>query len=84
LSLLLSRRTRGLYMSVQQTFGGASRVAFPIGTGLVMDRIGLGIPFFGAAVLVLLLLQLSRGTTRTAAVSAGDPARATPAPSVGW
>jgi MFS family permease len=60
LSRLVSRRERGFYMGVQHTFGGVSRVAFPIGAGVVMDGLGLGVPFYVAGGLVLATLWLGR------------------------
>jgi hypothetical protein len=59
LSRVISRRERGLYMGVQHSFGGLSRVVFPIGVGLAMDHVGLGIPFFVAGLLVLATLPLT-------------------------
>lgn len=59
LSQVVSSANRGLYMGVQQTYGGVSRVAFPIGAGWVMDHVGLGVPFAIAAGLVLLTLPLT-------------------------
>ena len=50
---------RGLYMGVQQTFGGVSRVLFPVAAGLIMDQLGRGVPFAIAAALVLLTLPLT-------------------------
>jgi hypothetical protein len=40
-------------MGVQQTYGGISRVAFPIGAGLLVDHFGPGLPFMVAGLLVL-------------------------------
>lgn len=60
LSRVVPGRERGLYMGVQHTFGGVSRVAFPIAAGLLMDRFGLGVPFWLAGVLVLVTLPLTR------------------------
>ena len=61
LSRVVSRKQRGLYMGVQHTFGGVSRVAFPLIAGFGMDRLGQGMPFVfaGAMVLFTLLLTLS-------------------------
>jgi MFS family permease len=61
LSRVVSSRDRGLYMGVQHTFGGVSRVAIPILAGYAMDMFGKGIPFViaGAIVLLSLLLTLS-------------------------
>jgi hypothetical protein len=49
---------------VQHTFGGVSRVAFPIAAGLLMDRFGVGVPFWLAGVLVLATLPLTRSIGR--------------------
>ncbi len=60
LSRVVARGERGLYMGVQHTFGGLSRVAFPIASGLVMDGFGVGVPFWLAGLLVLATLPLTR------------------------
>jgi len=67
---------RGLYMGVQHTFGGVSRVAFPIGAGLLMDRFGVGVPFWLAGVLVLLTLPLTRSIGRQAEPESSGAAEA--------
>jgi multidrug resistance protein len=59
LSQVVPGSDRGLYMGVQQTFGGVSRVVFPIAAGLLMDQLGRGVPFAVAAALVLLTLPLT-------------------------
>jgi MFS family permease len=59
LSKVVPTRHRGLYMGVQHTFGGISRVLFPLAAGVAMDRLGLGIPFVVAGVLVLGTLLLT-------------------------
>jgi MFS family permease len=66
LSQTVPSRERGLYMGVQHTFGGVSRVAFPIAAGLLMDRFGSGVPFWLAGILVLATLPLSRSIGRAA------------------
>jgi multidrug resistance protein len=53
LSRVISRHERGLYMGVQQTFGGAARVLGPIWAGWAYDHLGVGVPFWTGAVLVL-------------------------------
>jgi multidrug resistance protein len=60
LSRVVPSTERGLYMGVQQTYGGVSRVAFPVGAGWAMDRFGLGVPFGVAALLLLATLPLTR------------------------
>jgi MFS family permease len=64
LSQEVPSRERGLYMGVQHTFGGVSRVAFPIAAGLLIDRYGAGVPFWLAGLLVLATLPLSRAIGR--------------------
>jgi multidrug resistance protein len=59
LSRVVPTRQRGLYMGVQHTFGGISRVVFPLAAGVAMDRLGLGFPFVVAGVLVLATLPLT-------------------------
>ncbi|MEO8295986.1 MAG: MFS transporter [Gemmatimonadota bacterium] len=82
LSRVIPGAERGLYMGVQHTFGGASRVVFPIAAGILMDHFGIGVPFVVSAVLVLLTLPLtgamasylapSRASQETLEVAAAD------------
>jgi MFS family permease len=60
LSRVISSRERGLYMGVQQTFGGVARVLFPILFGFLYDR-STGLPFLVSAGLVLFTLYLGLG-----------------------
>ena len=76
LSHVISQRERGLYMGVQQTFGGASRVVFPIALGWVFDHLGRGVPFWIASALVLGTIFLGLGLERYEH-DAGDAAAAT-------
>jgi MFS family permease len=59
LSRVVPSKERGLYMGVQQTYGGVSRVAFPILAGFLMDRLGTGSPYALAAVLVAATLLIT-------------------------
>jgi multidrug resistance protein len=59
LSRVVPNKHRGLYMGVQHTFGGVSRVVFPLAAGVAMDHLGLGVPFVLAGVLVLATLLLT-------------------------
>ncbi|MCC7052913.1 MAG: MFS transporter [Gemmatimonadaceae bacterium] len=59
LSKVISTEDRGLYMGVQQTFGGMSRVIFPIGLGWAFDHMVPGAPFWISATLVILTLAFS-------------------------
>ncbi len=64
LSRVIPGRERGLYMGMQHTFGGVSRVAFPVGAGILMDRFGVGVPFWIAGLLVLATLPLTAALDR--------------------
>ena len=59
LSRVVPKTERGLHMGVQQTYGGISRVAFPIGAGALVDQFGAGVPFLVAGLLVLLTLAMT-------------------------
>lgn len=72
LSRVVPKRHRGLYMGVQHTFGGVSRVVFPLAAGVAMDHLGLGFPYVVAGVLVLSTLLLTTSMEQYA------PSRAAP------
>lgn len=64
LSHTVADRDRGLYLGLQQTFGGVSRLCAPLLYGWAFDALGEAVPFQIAAVLVLstwlLALRLPR------------------------
>jgi multidrug resistance protein len=60
LSRVIPSHERGLYMGVQQTFGGMARVAFPILAGYAFDRV-VELPFLVSAGLVAGTLLLGVG-----------------------
>jgi len=66
LSRVIDSGKRGLYMGVQQTYGGISRVAFPVVFGLAYDRIGEVSPFLISAFMVALTFLLARDIARFA------------------
>lgn len=61
LSRVISSRERGLYMGVQQTFGGLSRVIIPLWAGFSYDHFGKTVPLFTSAALVLGTIVLGLG-----------------------
>ncbi len=61
LSRVISRHERGLYMGVQQTFGGIARVIGPLWAGWAYDRLGVGVPFWTGALVVVSTLLLGAG-----------------------
>jgi multidrug resistance protein len=60
LSRVIPSHERGLYMGVQQTFGGMARVVFPILAGYAFDRV-VELPFLVSAGLVAGTLFLGVG-----------------------
>lgn len=66
LSRVVGAGERGLYMGVQQTYGGISRVAFPLLFGLAFDHLGKASPFQISAALVLATLLMGRDLERYA------------------
>jgi MFS family permease len=67
LSRVIPSHERGLYMGVQQTFGGVARVLFPVGAGWLFDHLGVGAPFLVSAALVLGTIALGVGLTERGA-----------------
>lgn len=61
LSRVIPAYERGVYMGVQQSFGGAARVLAPLWAGWAFDHLGVGVPFWTGAVLVLATLLLGFG-----------------------
>ncbi len=61
LSQVVPHHERGLYMGVQQTFGGVGRVIGPLYAGFAYDYLGHGVPFYTAAIIVLATISLSTG-----------------------
>jgi len=61
LSRVISSRERGLYMGVQQTFGGVARIIAPLWAGFAYDHLGTGVPFFTSAAIVLATMTLGVG-----------------------
>jgi MFS family permease len=71
LSRVIPAAERGLYMGVQQTFGGLSRVVFPIVFGWSYDHIGRASPFWISAAFVLVTLLMGVGIDAPATPRAG-------------
>ena len=61
LSRVIGSHERGLYMGVQQTYGGLARVILPLVFGIAFDRLGHSVPFWISATLVATTLLLGMG-----------------------
>ncbi len=71
LSRVVSPHERGLYMGVQQTFGGLARVAAPLWAGWAFDALGRGVPFYTGAAMVAGALMLGAGIERAPGIARG-------------
>jgi multidrug resistance protein len=60
LSRVIPSNERGLWMGLQQTFGGTARVVFPLLAGFLFDRM-IALPFLVSATLVLGTIFLGLG-----------------------
>jgi MFS family permease len=70
LSQIVPQHERGLYMGVQQTFGGAARIVAPLYAGWTFDHLGHGVPYFTGGVVVLLTILLGLDMEKYRAPSA--------------
>lgn len=61
LSRVISSADRGLYMGVQQTFGGVARIVAPLFYGWAFDSLGIAVPFYFSAAFVLATIFLGFG-----------------------
>lgn len=61
LSRVIDQRERGLYMGLQQTYGGVARIIVPLWAGFAFDKLGVGIPFYTSAAAVVLTIFLGLG-----------------------
>ena len=59
LSRVVSDDDRGLYLGVQQTYGGLARVLYPLAAGAMSDHFGEGAPFWLSAALVASTIIIS-------------------------
>ncbi|MGI9064801.1 MAG: MFS transporter [Pyrinomonadaceae bacterium] len=61
LSRVTAPRERGLYMGMQQTYGGISRIIAPLFFGWAFDSIGVSAPYFFSSAFLLATLSLGFG-----------------------
>src|SRR5437867_2689117 len=61
LSRVIDTRHRGLYMGMQQTYGGVARIIAPLFYGWAFDSIGVSSPYFFSSAIILATLSLGFG-----------------------
>lgn len=66
LSRVISQSERGMYMGLQQTFGGVARIVAPLFYGWAFDTLGIAVPFYFSAAFVLVTIFLGFGLDRYA------------------
>ncbi len=59
LSRVISPRERGLYMGMQQTYGGVARAIAPLFFGWTLDRFGVSSPYLIASAFIIATIFLS-------------------------
>ncbi|HKO42396.1 MAG TPA: MFS transporter [Pyrinomonadaceae bacterium] len=77
LSRVISPRERGLYMGMQQTYGGIARIIAPLFFGWAFDSIGVSAPYFFSAAFIFATILLGFGLDKYARPT---PVAASPAP----
>jgi MFS family permease len=66
LSRVISPRERGLYMGMQQTYGGVARIIAPLFFGWAFDSLGVSSPYFFSSAFILATIFLGFGLDKYA------------------
>lgn len=61
LSRVIATRERGLYMGMQQTYGGVARIVAPLFFGWSFDSLGVSSPYFFSSAFILVTIFLGFG-----------------------
>jgi MFS family permease len=78
LSRVISQRERGLYMGMQQTYGGVARIIAPLFFGWSFDRLGVSSPYFFSATFIFATIFLGFGLDQYARPKAPVAVEAAP------
>src|ERR1044071_2153877 len=66
LSRVISPRERGLYMGMQQTYGGVARIIAPLFFGWAFDSLGVSSPYFFSSAFIVATIFLGFGLDKHA------------------
>ena len=66
LSRVISPLERGLYMGMQQTYGGVARIIAPLFFGWSFDTLGVSSPYFFASAFIVATIFLGLGLDKYA------------------
>lgn len=61
LSRVINQRERGLYMGMQQTYGGVARIIAPLFYGWAFDSLGVSSPYFFSSAIIAATIFLGFG-----------------------
>ena len=61
LSRVINPRERGLYMGMQQTYGGVARIIAPLFYGWAFDSLGVSSPYFFSSAIIAATILLGFG-----------------------
>src|SRR5438132_1174575 len=73
LSRVVSQRERGLYMGMQQTYGGVTRAIAPVLYGRAFDTLGLSSPYYFSSAIILATVFLGFGLDKYARHEVAQP-----------
>jgi len=76
LSRVTAQRERGLYMGMQQTYGGVARIIAPLFFGWSFDRLGVSSPYFFSSAFIFVTIFLGFGLDQYARPKAAPAAAA--------
>lgn len=75
LSRVINPRERGLYMGMQQTYGGVARIIAPLFYGWAFDSIGVSSPYFFSSAIIAATIFLGFGLDKYARPEVPAPAQ---------
>jgi MFS family permease len=74
LSRVVHQRERGLYMGMQQTYGGVARIIAPLFYGWAFDTLGVSSPYFFSSAIIAMTIFLGFGLDKYAKHEEAAPA----------
>src|SRR3989440_2047688 len=73
LSRVVNQRERGLYMGMQQTYGGITRAIAPVLYGRAFDTLGVSSPYYFSSAIILATIFLGFGLDKYARHEVAQP-----------
>jgi len=82
LSRVVHQRERGLYMGMQQTYGGVARIIAPLFYGWAFDSLGVSSPYYFSSAIIATTIFLGFGLDKYARHEAAPPTPSSTEPQV--